>query len=38
MTNRKKITAANNISNYTGTAAQNEKMLNLLKQGKLIKP
>jgi len=38
MTNRKKIAAANNISNYTGTAAQNEKMLNLLKQGKLIKP
>lgn len=35
MTNRKKIAAANNISNYTGTAAQNEKMLNLLKQGKL---
>ena len=38
MNNRKKIAVANNISNYTGTAAQNEKMLNLLKQGKLIKP
>ena len=36
--NRTKIAAANNISNYTGTAAQNTKMLNLLKQGKLKKP
>ena len=34
---RKKIAAANGIKNYTGTAAQNTKMLNLLKQGKLIK-
>lgn len=34
---RKKIAAANGISNYTGTAAQNLKMLALLKQGKLIK-
>lgn len=34
---RKKIAAANGISNYTGTAAQNTKMLNLLKQGKLKK-
>lgn len=38
MTNRKKIAAANGISNYTGTAEQNSKMLNLLKKGKLIKP
>ncbi|MGN1113270.1 MAG: hypothetical protein ACI4RP_08700, partial [Acutalibacteraceae bacterium] len=35
---RKKIAAANNITNYSGTAAQNTQMLNLLKQGKLIKP
>lgn len=35
---RKKIAAKNNISNYSGTAAQNTKMLNLLKNGKLIKP
>jgi hypothetical protein len=34
---RKKIAAANNITPYTGTAAQNTKMLNLLKQGKLKK-
>lgn len=34
---RKKIAAANGISNYTGTAAQNLKLLALLKQGKLIK-
>ena len=36
--NRKKIAKANGISNYTGTAAQNINLLNLLKQGKLIKP
>jgi hypothetical protein len=35
---RKTIAAANNISNYSGTAAQNTQMLNLLKNGKLIKP
>ena len=35
---RKKIAAANKISGYAGTATQNTKMLNLLKQGKLIKP
>lgn len=35
---RKKIATANNIDNYTGTAAQNTKMLDLLKGGKLIKP
>ena len=35
---RKKIAAANSISSYTGTPAQNIKMLNLLKKGKLIKP
>ena len=34
---RKKIAAANGISNYSGTAAQNLKLLALLKQGKLIK-
>lgn len=37
MVHRKKIAAANDISSYTGTAAQNKKMLNLAKQGKLKK-
>jgi len=32
------VAKANSISGYTGTAAQNIQMLNLLKQGKLIKP
>jgi N-acetylmuramoyl-L-alanine amidase CwlA len=36
--NRKKIAKANGISNYTGTASQNTKLLSLAKQGKLIKP
>lgn len=35
---RKKIAAANGIKLYAGTAAQNTKMLNLLKAGKLVKP
>ena len=35
---RKQIAKANSITNYTGTAAQNTKLLNLLKNGKLIKP
>lgn len=35
--NRKKIASRNNISNYTGTATQNTRLLNLLKKGKLIK-
>lgn len=35
---RKKIGKANGIRCYIGTAAQNTKMLTLLKQGKLIKP
>lgn len=34
---RKKIAERNNIYNYTGTATQNTKLLNLLKQGKLKK-
>ena len=34
---RAKIAAANNISGYKGTAAQNTTMLNLLKQGRLKK-
>lgn len=34
---RSKIAAKNGIDNYKGTAEQNTKMLNLLKQGKLIK-
>ena len=37
MPNRKKIAAANGISNYTGTAAQNNKLLSLAKSGKLKK-
>ena len=36
--NRKKIAKKNQIAEYTGTPRQNLKMLNLLKQGKLIKP
>ncbi len=35
---RKKIAQANGIKSYVGTATQNTKMLELLKQGKLIKP
>jgi len=35
---RKTIAAANGISNYSGTAAQNTTMLNKLKAGTLIKP
>ena len=35
---RCKIAAANGFTGYSGTAAQNTQMLNLLKQGKLIKP
>lgn len=37
LANRKKIATANGISGYTGTAAQNTKLLSLLKQGKLKK-
>ena len=35
---RKSIAAINGITDYVGTAQQNIKMLNLLKQGKLMKP
>ena len=35
--NRKKIATTNGIANYTGTAEQNLKMLELLQTGKLIK-
>ena len=35
--NRSKIAKLNGITGYAGTASQNTKMLNLLKQGKLIK-
>ena len=35
--NRAKIASKNGISGYAGTASQNTKMLNLLKQGKLVK-
>ena len=37
-TYRKEIAAANEITGYTGSAAQNSVMLKLLKAGKLIKP
>ncbi|MDE5772358.1 MAG: Ig-like domain-containing protein [Ruminococcus sp.] len=37
MSFRKSIAAANGISNYSGTAAQNTNMLNLLKAGQLRK-
>lgn len=35
--NRKKIAVVNGITNYSGTAAQNIELLNLLKEGNLIK-
>lgn len=35
---RCRIAAENGVSGYKGTAAQNTQMLNLLKQGKLVKP
>ena len=35
---RKKIAKVNGILNYTGTAKQNLYLLNLMRQGKLIKP
>ncbi|WP_296968643.1 CHAP domain-containing protein [uncultured Eubacterium sp.] len=35
---RKKIAAKNKIKDYKGTPEQNEKMLALLKKGKLVKP
>lgn len=35
---RKKIAQKNKITNYKGTAEQNNKLLALLKKGKLIKP
>ena len=35
--NREKIAAVNGINNYSSTASQNIKLLNLLKSGKLIK-
>lgn len=35
--NRKKIAKANGIKNYIGSASQNKKLVNLLKQGKLKK-
>lgn len=35
---RCKVAAVNDIYGYTGTAAQNTKMLSILKQGYLIKP
>lgn len=37
MDNRKKIAVANGITGYKGTSAQNTKLLELLKKGKLIK-
>lgn len=35
---RKTIAAANGITGYTGTAAQNIRMLGMLKEGRLLKP
>lgn len=35
--NRKRIATLNGIKNYTGSAMQNTRLLNLLKKGKLIK-
>ena len=37
-TNREKIAAANGISDYAGTAAQNNTLLNLLMNGQLKRP
>ena len=37
MKHRKSIASANNIDKYTGTAAQNDKLLQLLKSGKLLR-
>lgn len=37
MANRKRIAALNGIKNYTGTALQNIKLLNMLKKGELKK-
>ena len=36
--NREKIAAANGITDYAGTANQNNKLLNLLMSGRLIRP
>lgn len=36
--NREKIAKANGITDYTGTADQNNKLLNLLMSGRLIRP
>lgn len=36
--NRKKIAIKNGINDYTGTSAQNLKLVKLLKEGKLLKP
>ncbi|MDE6034944.1 MAG: DUF3597 domain-containing protein [Ruminococcus sp.] len=38
MSYRKSIASANNISNYSGTAQQNQTLMNLLKNGQLKKP
>ena len=35
---RTRIASANGIVNYMGTSVQNTYLLNLLKQGKLIRP
>lgn len=36
--NRERIAKSNNIEEYKGTALQNNKLLRLLKKGKLVKP
>lgn len=38
METRSKIAVANDISNYTGTAAQDRTLLSLMKAGKLVNP
>ena len=35
---RSKIASINGINNYMGTSIQNNQLLKLLKEGKLIKP
>ena len=36
--NRQRIARANGINNYTGTAAQNNQLLSLLRAGRLVRP
>jgi len=38
LSNRRLIAEVNGVSPYTGTLAQNTLLLNLLRQGRLIRP